>query len=339
MAEQSTPKTPEVVDRHRGAVFAPMAMLAGMQLELFTPLQSGPMDAEALAETLGVNPLKLSPLLYALVVAELLTFADGRFANTPEADHFLVKGRPAYIGGAHELLSEIWSAVLHTAETVRTGKPQAKIDFDAMDEEDLRAFLRGLHGGAVAAGRFLAERLTLADCKHLADVGGGSGGLAIGACEASPGLRATVVDLPGTVGIAKDFIGESGVAERVEVSRADVTRERPEGSYDVAVLRNLIQVISAEQARRAIHNVSQALEPGGRIAIVGRMLDDSRLSPPGMVTFNLVFINIYDDGVAYTEQEHRDWLAEAGFVEFDRQALPDGNEMVTARMWRPQANV
>ena len=331
MVAQPTPKTPEVINRHWGAVFAPMAMLAGMQLELFTPLQNGPMNAEALAETLGLNPVKLSPLLYALVVAELLTFMDGRFANTPEAEHFLVKGRPAYIGGAHELLSELWSAVLHTAETIRTGKPQAKIDFDAMDEERLRAFLRGSHGGAVATGRMLAERLNLADCKHLADVGGGSGGLAIGACEASPGLRATVVDLPGTIKITKDFIGESAVAGRVGVNPADVTKERPEGTYDIAVLRYLIQVISAEQARRTIQHVGQTLEPGGRIAIVGRMLDDSRLSPPEVVTFNLVFLNIYDDGVAYTEQEHRDWLAEAGFAEFDRQALPDGSTMVTAR--------
>ena len=331
MAAQSTPKTPEVINRHRSAVFASMAMLAGMQLELFTPLQNGPMDAEALAETLGVNSVKLSPLLYSLVVAELLTFADGRFANTPETDHFLVKDRPAYIGGVHELLSEQWSAVLHTAETVRTGKPRAKMDFDAMDREDLRAFLRGVHGGAMAAGRLLAERLNMADCKHLADVGGGSGGLAIGACEASPGLRATVIDLPGTTEITKDFISQSNVAERVGVSGADVTTERPEGTYDIAVLRNLIQVISADQARRVIQNVGQALEPGGRIAIVGRMLDNSRLAPAPSIGINLFFINAFDDGQAYTEQEHRDWLAQAGFVEFDRQALPDESDMVTAR--------
>jgi len=31
------------------------------------------------------------------------------------------------------------------------------------------------------------------------------------------------------------------------------------------------------------------------------------------VGFNLVYINVYDEGQAYTEQEHKDWLEESWF--------------------------
>ena len=65
-------------------------MLAGMQLDVFTPLKDGAMTAEQLADSLGVKAEKLSPLLYALVAAELLTVEGERFANTAEADQFLV---------------------------------------------------------------------------------------------------------------------------------------------------------------------------------------------------------------------------------------------------------
>ena len=60
-------------------------MLAGMQLDVFTPLNDSPLTAAQLADVLGVNTEKLSRLLYALVTAGLLTVDGDRFANTPEA--------------------------------------------------------------------------------------------------------------------------------------------------------------------------------------------------------------------------------------------------------------
>ena len=90
---------PETIEKLASAVFPSFAMLAGMQLDLFTPLKDGPMSAEQLAKTLGVRPDKLNPLLYALVAAGLLTVKDDRFSNTPEAHHFLVRGRPSYKAG------------------------------------------------------------------------------------------------------------------------------------------------------------------------------------------------------------------------------------------------
>jgi len=86
---------PETIEKLIGAVYPSFAMLAGMQLEVFTPLKDGPLSAAHLAQALGVPPAKLSRLLYALVVAGLLTVDGDRFANTPEANEFLVRGRPA----------------------------------------------------------------------------------------------------------------------------------------------------------------------------------------------------------------------------------------------------
>lgn len=110
MLEPHAQISPDTINLLMGAVYSPMAMLAGMQLELFTHLGKGPMSASTLSAELGVRPEKLSPLLYALVVAELLTVEDGLFANTPESDQFLVKGSQNYLGGTHEPLSDLWAA-------------------------------------------------------------------------------------------------------------------------------------------------------------------------------------------------------------------------------------
>src|SRR5205807_8579697 len=115
---------PTTIFRHAYAVYPPIAMLAGMQLDVFTPLKDGPLTAPALAEALGTRPDKLRPLLYALVHAELLRLEGDHFANTPEADVYLVRGRRAYMGNVHELYSDLWAAALKTAQSIRAGAPQ-----------------------------------------------------------------------------------------------------------------------------------------------------------------------------------------------------------------------
>ena len=121
------------------------------------------------------------------------------------------------------------------------------------------------------------------------------------------------------------------MANRGDAVGADVVAEPVPGSYDVAVLRALIQVLGPEQARKAIAHVAAALEPGGEILILGRILDDSRLAPVASVMSNLVFLNVFEGGRSYTEAEHRAWLEEAGLGAIQRESLPGGREMIRAR--------
>jgi SAM-dependent methyltransferase len=327
------PIAPTTIARLGAGIYPSLAMLAGMKLDVFTPLKDGPLPCAAVAQAIGVNPDRLGPLLYALVNAGLLSVDGERFANTAEADHYLVRGRAAYLGGTHELYTDMWTAALDVAQSIRADVPQARHDWEAMPDTELAAIFRGLHGGALATGRQLAASEGLAKFKSLLDVGGGSGGLAIGACESCPDLRATVVELPRIAAIAREFVSQSVHVERIRVLPADVTRAPAPGSYDVAVLRNLIQVLSRDEARRVLANVAASLEPGGALYIVGHVLDDSRLAPVAAVGINLVFLSIYDAGQSYTEGEHRRWLAEAGLadVEIRYGAGPVGSTIIVAR--------
>jgi hypothetical protein len=331
MAADTSTLQPTTMQQLASAVYPSFAMLAGMQLDVFTPLNDDPLTAAQLADVLGVNAEKLSRLLYALVMAELLTVDGDRFANTPEAQQFLMKGKPTYLGGRHENFSEMWEALLHTAETIRTGVPQCKKDFATLSPEDQLPFFRGLHPGTVAAGRDLAARYDFSPYTTLADVGGGSGGMALALTDAYPHLRATVIDLPMVTPITQRFLAEAGAADRVQVVSANVVRASVPETYDVAVLRAFLQVLSPEDASQALTHIGAAINPGGRIYIVGRVLDDVRLSPLGAVGFNLLALNEFDGGGAHTEREHREWLTAAGFTDIERVPIAEGASIMTAR--------
>jgi hypothetical protein len=62
MAADSSPPQPTAIQKLATAMYPSFAMLAGMQLDVFTPLKDSPMTADQLADTLGVKAEKLSRL-------------------------------------------------------------------------------------------------------------------------------------------------------------------------------------------------------------------------------------------------------------------------------------
>jgi len=322
----------ETINKLRSEADAAFALLAGMQLDVFTPLKNGPMTAEQIAGAIGVAPGRVRLLLYCLVAAELLIEHDGRFSNTPEANQFLVKGAPAYMGNKHASIAQRWTSSLKTAESIRSGVPQAKLDFSNSPPEEIEKFLRNINANTVPAARTLLDKYDFSSVKTLVDVGSGGAGLAISITKAHPYIKTTAIDLPQVVPIARKIVAEEGLGDRVDVIAANVVSGPVPGAYDVAVLKGLLQVLSPQDARLAVNNIGAAVNPGGKIYIIAQILDDSRMSPSEAVWFNLAFINAYDAGESYTESEHRTWLMEAGFVEIERaDFLLDGSGLMTAR--------
>jgi len=82
-----------------------------------------------------------------------------------------------------------------------------------------------------------------------------------------------------------------------------------------------------------LRGISQSMVPGGRIFIFGSVLENSCLAPPASLAFGLAFLNVYDHGKAYTEQEHREMLTNAGFTDIavEHDVLVDGMGMVSAK--------
>ena len=306
------PRTnPKTIETLADAVYPSFAMLAGMELDLFTPLKDGPLTADQIARAAGTDRAKTAPLLYALVA--MLKSDRDRFFNSPEANQFLVRGSPDYIGMRHHAYRRRWNSVLGVAETIRAGVPARGMDYAKMPADVRESFYRGTFTECLAAGRVLARSRDFSDFRSLVDVGGGSGGLAIAMAEAWPNLTITIADLPAITPVAQRYVDEAGFATRIKVYPTNVVNDPLDGSYDIAVTRGLFPVLTGDQIRSALANVYSALKPGSPLYVVGWILDDSRVAPLSYAIYNLLFVNDYADSLIHTEAEHRTWVEEAGF--------------------------
>lgn len=324
--------TPETIQRLKQAADQAHAMLAGMQLEIFTLLAEGPRTPAELARRLEVAEDRLARLLYALAATGLLEVQQGRFANAPEAAAFLVKGRPDYVAGNHEMVSKIWHADLRTAESIRSGRPAALHDFADISDEEMAVMVRGMHPDTVAVGRALARRCDFSKCRSVVDVGGGSGGLVAALCEANPGLHGTLFDLPRTCKLATPILRECPGGDRVAIEAGDILIAPPNEMHDAAVMKSLVQVFAPAAAARAIANAAAAVRPGGAVYIVVGVgiLNDDRLGPFSPVFRNVTLMNLYPAGASYTEGEHIAWLSAAGCGEVERIRLPTDTDVLRA---------
>lgn len=315
---------PKTINQHLDSVYPALAMMAGMQLEIFTAINNQRMTAAQVAKILEVKETKLRPLLYALVVAGLLEVDESLFFNTEESAEFLVRGKPRYIGGLHSTYSDLWASTMRTADSIRAGEPKAKHDFSAMTQSELRSFVRGLDAGAAASARRLMKEYDMNQFNRLLDAGGGSGGVAIALARFCPNLSATVAELPNVAPITRECIADNDISDRVGVTECDLIESSPEGAYDAIVMRSVLQVLGADDAQSVVSNCVQTLRRGGEFFVIGRMLDDSRVSPQEAVAVNVMFLNVYEEGQAYTESEYRSWLEAAGLAENERIALAGG---------------
>jgi hypothetical protein len=309
---------PRTIEALAEATYPSFALQAGMELDIFTPLKDGPLDAVAVARAAATDPAKTEQLLHSLVSIGLMQFDGSRFSNCPEADRYLVRGKADYIGMRHHAYRRRWESMLRVADTIRTGTPQRGMDYAAMSSELRESFYRGTFTECLAAGRELATRIDFSKYHRLVDVGGGSGGISIAMAEAWPHLSITIADLPSTAPVAERYISEAGFKSRIQLKPTNLVTGKLEGTYDVAIMRGLIPVLTPDQIRGALKNVHQVLEPGCPLYVVGWILDDTRSTPLSYATYNLLFVNDYENALIHTETEHRSWLAEAGFADITR---------------------
>ncbi|MEJ1935254.1 methyltransferase [Nostoc sp. NIES-2111] len=322
---------PDGINRILGGVAPAFALLAGLELDLFSCIGDDTRLLPDIAIDLEVDPLRLQRLLDALVLVGLLEKQGEAYRNSREARAFLVRDAPESMAGEHELLRLLWQADLCTAASIRSGLPAAEHDFSG-SSEDAAAFQRGLLPSTLRFGHELADAVAIGQTDSGLDIGGGPAGALLALAELLPHARLTLLELPAVATIVAPIIATSPHGGRVRIETGDIVAGPAAQDHDVAILKAVVQVLAPFQAAAAIRNCFASLKPGGTLAIGGAgMLDDEGMSPPSAVFYNLTFMNLYRHGASYTRSQYLAWLAQAGFTEARFLTLRSGGTVLCAR--------
>ena len=307
--------------------WASKTLAAAVELDLFTQLSGSPITIDELCRQLGIESRPAEMLLSGCAALGLLEVRDGRFANSPLAEQYLVRGRPYYFGGVVTMLDRrLYLPWNRLVEAIWTNRAQTWGDqpglFEAIsaNPEEQRIFTEAMHSWSIQSGRAVAEAFDFSPYRQLVDVGGGSGAYCIEACRRYPHLRAVVFDIPPALEIAREKIAEAGLSDRVTTHAGDFFTDALPAGADVVLLSMILHDWTPEKNRRILRACHDGLPAGGALLVSELMMDDDKSGPAPAALMSLNML-IETEGRNYTWAEYTAWLEETGFEAIRRVSI------------------
>jgi acetylserotonin N-methyltransferase len=258
----------------------------------------------------------LDRLLEACVSLGLLEKRGEDYINTPVADEYLRRSSPrtlsGYIRYSNTALYRLWGnlddAVIEGGNrwTQTFGEERAIFANLFRTEEAKRDFLMGMHGFGMLSSPAVVAAFDLSPFRHLADLGGATGHLALAAVEKYPHIAATLFDLPEVIELAREH-----TANRVELIPGDFFND-PLPSADLYALGRILHDWNEDKIRRLLDRIHAALPPDGGLLLAEKLLHEDRGGPVSthMQSLNML---VCTEGRERTLSEYTSLLRKAGF--------------------------
>ncbi|MGO4722577.1 MULTISPECIES: methyltransferase [unclassified Inquilinus] len=327
-AGRQAPVTPELIMQLGFGFWASKTLLSAVELEVFTVLTGGPLDAEALRTRLGLHPRGARDFFDALVALRLLDRTDGAYANTAETDLYLDRGKPSYVGGILEMANRrLYPSWGNLTEALCTGRPQneAKAGGDPFaaiyaTPEGVAGFLNAMTGVSLPLAHALAARFPWAGYRSVIDIGAAAGSVPVELALAHPHLEAGGFDLPPVRPVFEAYVAQRGLAGRVRFHDGDFMRG-PMPPADVLVMGHILHDWDLEEKRMLVAKAHAALPQDGALIVYDRMIDDDRRENAAGLLMSLNMLIETPGGFDYTGADCIGWLREAGFASIRQESL------------------
>ncbi len=288
-------------------------LLTAAKLDLFSILGDRESTVGEIANEMGADEASLELVLNALVAMRVVHKEHGRYVNSAVAHKHLVKGGANYVGHLLLLHEAEWNNWGKLEDAVRSG--QRPVDRHVFEGNpglgaDVLAVLDRI---GQQSGPGLAKRLDLAAAGTLLDLGGGAGTNAIACCKVYPELRATVFDLPQTLDITERAVKEAGLTDRIGLLAGDFNSDPLGGPYDAILMSDILHYQDHQANAALVRRCFAHLNPGGRLVIKDRFLDESGTTPAWVAAFAVHILVNTPRGGCYRTSEAIAWMREAGF--------------------------
>lgn len=304
-------------------------LLTAAELELFTTLGDKAMTGEALGQALGLHLRGIRDFFDALVALGFLNRSgnglEAVYSNTRQTSRFLDKNKGEYIGGMLEMASQrlfkFWSDL---GPALKTGKPQNEIKhsqkpmFEVLYEDlpRLEQFMGAMRG--ISRGNFqaFAQKFEFSRYTTLCDVGGATGLLSSLVAIQHPHMKCTSFDLPPVEPIARKWIEQAGLDDRVKLVSGDFLKD-PVPQADIITMGMILHDWNLEKKKHLIRSAYEALPKGGAFVAIENLIDDERRTNAFGLMMSLNMLIEFGDAFDFTGADFWEWCRDAGFKRYE----------------------
>lgn len=298
------------------------ALLVANKLGVFESLASGPKDAAAVARDIGCDAGKLDILLVALAGMEVLRAEANAYALTDLAKNHLVSTAPGFMGNNLRMQDLLWENWSHLEEVVRDGKAWKTLG-DLLSNEDQSFTDQYIRSMQNISGPSAGDVARIAGpVKRMIDVGAGPGNYSRAVLEANPTAHATLLDLPTTLVVTREYMKQYLDAGRATLREGNYLSDDYGSGFDFALLSHTTHDEDDHGVAAMLKRAFDCLVPGGRVAIHDWVVEKSG-SPLAAALFSLN-LAVYTPGRVYRVDEYARLVEAAGFRNMTVHRVLDG---------------
>jgi SAM-dependent methyltransferase len=319
-------KVPTPIGEAMYAMPAARSLQVAQRTGMLGALAEGPREPGELAEHLGLQKTGTARVLDVIAsLGHVQQNPDGRYEMTKSGRTWLDPRSDTYLGDFLADTAHYWDWYAGLEDLVRDGT-HVELHEKGPDDPYWQSYIRGQFQLARLSSAEVAKAIPLVKGAHqVLDVAGAHGEFSMALCRRHEGLRATIVDLPGSARVGEEIVAEAGMSDRVRHLVGDMFEADYDGSYDGALCFNIIHHLSPEQARALFARIRASLRPGSPLCVL------DLYDRPGGQRANLasvlgLFFHLTSGADTYTTEEVSRWMSESGYGKAEIKSfrtLPD----------------
>lgn len=311
---------------------------AAIEYDFFTLIHDGFRTYEEISQKAGTDQRATRLVLDSLIALTLVEKRKGRYFLTPISEAYLVCGKPTYMGDFRHVALALWDGMGHLKETLKTGKPLARMDTGG-ELVVWEKLILGILPIVRPVANVLCELLEIGAKRKgldVLDIAGGSSIFGMTILARDPSAHVTQLDWPNVNAVAKRLNRERGLEGKIRFIDGEFqSAEMEENHYDLALASNFCRFESSSGNQKLFAKVYGALKPGGVFVINDFLPDEERTGPPFVLRFSVYTLTHTPEGECWTLSEYSSWLKGAGFASIQSHGdIPDtmpGTTLIVAK--------
>jgi len=323
---KAAPPSPMRIFEALNAYQKTAALKAAIDLDSFTHIAKGAKTTKQIASQTSSSEKGARILCDYMVLQGFLTKNESSYDLAADAEFFLNRQSPAYIGGATQFLcspdlqkyyADLTTAVRNGGTTAGEGtvEPENPIWVD---------FARGMAGLMTLPAELLAKLLAThrgLPWKVL-DIAAGHGMFGVTIAKQNPKAKVVAPDWASVLQVAKENAQRAGVGDRHTLLPGSAFDVELGKDYDLVLVTNFLHHFDLPTNESLLRKIHASLKPGGRVVILEFVPNEDRVSPPETAGFALIMLGSTRAGDAYTYSEYQAILRNAGFKRDELHPLP-----------------
>jgi predicted O-methyltransferase YrrM len=261
--------------------------LKAIEWKMFDYLTAA-VPARTVAVKMNSHSRNTELFLNSLAGMGLIQKKNGLFSNTEKSGEFLVSTSPTYLGDFFLHVTEWGTSLEQSIESmVKNGPPEQQVQNMADGEMWARsARLSAVYqygGDAQHIARIVAGLPEFQNMKTMLDLGGGAGFFTMAIVDAHPDMQGVVFEQPPVAAVAREFISEYGMGNRVTTIEGNCITDRLGGPYDL-IFASAALNFCKDNLDELFNKVYLSLNPGGVFMTHQDGITDERTKPVYHVT-------------------------------------------------------